>query len=139
MAFRIELPQRAAFESMRTESGLNHDSPFVRNFRSDLAGPGQIVINHERKRLSLAALEKTPPHKRFVISEGRMKKFVLASLFVVAAAAVEPALAAKAGVPQLCAKGTKVCACGKLPAAMWQCCNAKATCDCSGGLPDCKH
>ena len=43
-----------------------------------------------------------------------MKKFVLASLFVVAAAAVQPALAAKAGVPQLCAKGTKVCACGKL-------------------------
>jgi hypothetical protein len=68
-----------------------------------------------------------------------MKKFVLASLFVVAAAAVQPALAAKAGVPQLCAKGTKVCACGKLPAAMWQCCNAKAKCDCSGGLPDCKH
>ena len=131
MAFRIELPQRAAFESMRTESGLNHDSPFVRNFRSDLAGPGQIVINHERKRLSLAALEKTPPHKRFVISEGRMKKFVLASLF--------PALAAKAAEPKLCGKGTKICACGKLPAAMWQCCNAKAKCDCSGGLPNCKN
>jgi predicted ATPase len=42
MAFRIEPPQTAALESMRTEFGLNHDSPFVRNFRSDLAGPGQM-------------------------------------------------------------------------------------------------
>jgi hypothetical protein len=61
-----------------------------------------------------------------------MKKFVLASLFVVAAAAMQPALAAKAAEPKLCGKGTKICACGKLPAAMWQCCNAKAKCDCSG-------
>jgi hypothetical protein len=69
-----------------------------------------------------------------------MKKFVLASLFVVAAAAaMQPALAAKAAEPKLCGKGTKICACGKLPAAMWQCCNAKAKCDCSGGLSNCKH
>jgi hypothetical protein len=70
-----------------------------------------------------------------------MKKFVLASLFVVAAAAMKPALAAKAAEPKLCGKGTKICACGKLPAPMWQCCNcnAKAKCDCSGGLPNCKH
>ncbi len=65
-----------------------------------------------------------------------MKKFVLASLFVVAATALQPAFA---GGPQICAKGMKVCACGKLPAAMWNCCNARAKCDCSGGLPDCKH
>jgi hypothetical protein len=124
---------------VRTEFELNHDSPFVRNFGCDIASPGRIVINHERKRLSLAALEKTTPHKRFAISEGRMKKFVLASLFVAAAAAMQPALAAKAGAPHLCAKGTKVCACGTLPGAMWQCCNAKAKCDCSGGLPNCKN
>ena len=55
-----------------------------------------------------------------------MKKFVLASLFVVAAAAMQPALAAKAAEPKLCGKGTKICACGKMPAAMWQCCSAKA-------------
>jgi hypothetical protein len=79
------------------------------------------------------------PAQAVCISEGRMKKFVLASLFVVAAATMQPTLAAKAGGPQLCAKGTKVCACGKLPAAMWQCCSAQAKCDCSGGLPDCKH
>jgi hypothetical protein len=68
-----------------------------------------------------------------------MKKFVLASLFVVAAAAMQPALAAKAAEPKLCGKGTKICACGKMPAALWQCCNAKAKCDCSGGLPNCKN
>ena len=61
-----------------------------------------------------------------------MKKFVLASLFVVAAAAMQPALAAKAAKPKLCGKGTKICACGKLPGAMWQCCNAKAKCDLAG-------
>ena len=66
-----------------------------------------------------------------------MKKFVLTSLFVVAAAAMQPALAAKAAEPKLC--GTKICACGKLPAAMWQCCNTKAKCDGSGGLPNCKN
>jgi hypothetical protein len=70
MAFSIERPQAAELESVRTESRLNHDSPFVRNFGSDIAGQGRIVVNHERKRLSLAALEKTPPHKRFAISEG---------------------------------------------------------------------
>ena len=47
-----------------------------------------------------------------------MNKFVLASLFVVAAAAMQPALAAKAAEPKLCGKGTKICACGKLPAAI---------------------
>jgi len=51
-----------------------------------------------------------------------MKKLVLASLFVVAAAAMQPALAAKGGEAKLCAKGQMVCACGKLPGAMFQCC-----------------
>jgi len=139
MAFPFEQPHAAEFESVRTELELNHDSPFVRNFGSDIAGLGRIVINHERKRLSLAALEKTPPHKRFVISEGRMKKFVLASLFVVAAAAMQPALVAKAAEPKLCGKGTTICACGKLLAAMWQCCSANSKCDCSGGLPNCRN
>jgi hypothetical protein len=65
MAFPFEQPYAAEFESVRTELELNHDSPFVRNFGSDIAGSDPIVINHQRKRLSLAALEKTPPHKRF--------------------------------------------------------------------------
>jgi hypothetical protein len=71
-----------------------------------------------------------------------MKKFVLASLFVVAAAALQPALAAGAGGPaHMCAKGELLCACGKLPGAMFQCCHAKtkAKCDCSGGVPNCKY
>ena len=70
-----------------------------------------------------------------------MKKFVLASLFVVAAAAMQPALAAKGGPAHLCAKGQTVCACGKLPGAMFQCCQTKpkAKCDCSGGVPNCKY
>ena len=142
MAFPFEQPHAAGLESVRTELQLDHDSAFVRNLRSDIAGLGRIVINHERKRLSLAALEKTPPHKRFVISEGRMKKFVLASLFVVAAAALQPALAAGAGgSAHVCAKGQLLCACGKLPGAMFQCCQAKtkAKCDCSGGVPNCKY
>jgi hypothetical protein len=77
----------------------------------------------------------------FCISEGRMKKFVLASLFVVAAAAMQPALAAKGGEAKLCGKGQTVCACGKLPGAMFQCCEKKpkAKCDCSGGVPNCKY
>ena len=55
-----------------------------------------------------------------------MKKFVLASLFVVAAAALQPALAAGAGGPaHMYAKGELLCACGKLPGAMFQCCHAK--------------
>jgi hypothetical protein len=66
-----------------------------------------------------------------------MKKFALASLFVVSALAMQPAFAA-GGADHLCAKGTKTCACGKLPGAMFQCCKAKAKCDCSHGLPDCK-
>ena len=66
-----------------------------------------------------------------------MKKFVLASLLVVAAAAMQPAIAA--GLGGLCSKGMKLCACGKLPGAMFQCCNQIAKCDCSRGLPDCKH
>jgi hypothetical protein len=72
---------------------------------------------------------------------GAMKKFVLASLFVVAAAAMQPALAAKGGEAKLCAKGQMVCACGKLPGAMFQCCEKKpkAKCDCSGGTPNCKY
>ena len=50
-----------------------------------------------------------------------MKKFVLALLLVVAAAAMQPAIAA--GLGGLCSKGMKLCACGKLPGAMFQCCN----------------
>ena len=65
-----------------------------------------------------------------------MKKFVLASLLVVAAAAMQPAIAAGLGG---LSKGMKLCACGKLPGAMFQCCNQIAKCDCSRGLPDCKH
>jgi hypothetical protein len=65
-----------------------------------------------------------------------MKKILLASLFFVAAASLQPALAAG---PNLCTKGTTLCACGKLPDAMWNCCHAQAKCDCSGGLPNCKH
>jgi hypothetical protein len=66
-----------------------------------------------------------------------MKKLVLTLLFVVIGG-LQPTLAA--GGPQsLCAKGTKVCACGQLPQAMWQCCSAKAKCDCSAGLPNCKN
>ena len=71
-----------------------------------------------------------------------MKEFVLASLFVVAAAALQPALAAGAGWPaHMCVKGELLCACGKLPGAMFQCCQAKtkAKCDCSGGVPNCKY
>jgi hypothetical protein len=45
-------------ESVRTEPGLNHDSPFVRNVvMCDVARPGRFVINHQTNRLSLAALE----------------------------------------------------------------------------------
>ena len=71
-----------------------------------------------------------------------MKKFVLASLFVVAAAALQPALAAGAGGPApMCAKGELLCAGGQRPGAMVQCCQAKtkAKCDCSGGVPNCKY
>ena len=125
MAFPFEQPHAAGLESVRTELELNHNSAFVRNFGSDIAGLEPIVINHERKRLSLAALEKTPPHKRFVISEGRMKKFVLASLFVVAAAAMQPALAAGAGWAGALRQRARLCACGKLPGAMLQCCHAR--------------
>jgi len=45
-----------------------------------------------------------------------MKKFVLASLFVVAAAAMQPALAAKGGEAKLCAKGQTVCGAASFPA-----------------------
>ena len=37
------------------------------------------------------------------------------------------------------AGGGFICACGKLPGAMWNCCHPQAKCDCSGGLPNCKH
>jgi len=67
-----------------------------------------------------------------------MKKFVLASLFVVSALAMQPAFAGNPA-DHLCKKGAKTCACGKLPGAMFQCCSAKAKCDCSHGLPDCKN
>jgi hypothetical protein len=68
-----------------------------------------------------------------------MKKFVLASLFVVAAAAMQPAFAAMGGPAHLCVKGAVLCACGKLPGGMFQCCHTHAKCDCSRGLPDCKN
>ena len=69
-----------------------------------------------------------------------MKKFVLASLFVVAAATMQPAIAA-GGPAGLCPKGQKACACGKLPGAPFQCCRSLpgAKCDCSRGIPDCKY
>jgi hypothetical protein len=67
-----------------------------------------------------------------------MKKIVLASLFIVAAIGAQPAFAA-GGEKGLCGKGTKVCACGKLPGAMFNCCPAAAHCSCSSGVPDCKH
>jgi len=38
MAFPFEQPHAAGLESVRTELQLNHDSAFVRNFRSDIAG-----------------------------------------------------------------------------------------------------
>jgi hypothetical protein len=68
-----------------------------------------------------------------------MKKFVLASLFVVAAAAMQPALAAKAAEPKLCGKGTKICACGKLPAAMWQVLQCQGKVRLLGRPANCKH
>ena len=67
-----------------------------------------------------------------------MRRLVLASLFIVAAASVQPAFAAE-GEKALCGKGTKICACGKLPGALWNCCPAAAHCSCSTGVPDCKH
>ena len=66
-----------------------------------------------------------------------MKKIILASVLIVAAIGAQPVFAA--GPAGLCTKGTKLCACGKLPGAMWNCCDARATCDCSSGLPNCKH
>jgi hypothetical protein len=66
-----------------------------------------------------------------------MKKIILASVLVVAAIGAQPAFAA--GPAGLCTKGMKLCACGKLPGAMWNCCNPRAKCDCSGGIPNCKH
>lgn len=50
-----------------------------------------------------------------------MKKIILASAFIVAAISAQPALAA--GPAGLCTKGMKLCACGKLPGAMWNCCD----------------
>src|SRR6476619_7649494 len=69
---RLERPPPAGLDSARTERGLNHDSPFVRNAlgRCDIVGPGRFVINHETNRLSLAALEKGCPHKRFAYRRG---------------------------------------------------------------------
>jgi hypothetical protein len=70
--------------------------------------------------------------------ERRMKKIVLASLFVIAAATTQPVFAAS-GADRLCTKGATLCSCGKLPGAVWICCHAHAKCDCSGGLPNCKR
>ncbi len=67
-----------------------------------------------------------------------MKKMVLAALFMVTAVGMQPAFAA-GGAAHLCAKGAKVCACGKLPGAFWKCCPTAAKCDCSGGVPNCNH
>src|ERR1700674_3717786 len=82
--------------------------------------------------------QKAARTKRFAGTEGQVKKIVLASLFIVAAVSMQPAFAA-GPAPQLCAKGTKLCACGSLPGAMWNCCHAKAKCDCGSGLPNCSH
>jgi hypothetical protein len=71
-----------------------------------------------------------------------MKKFVLVSLFVVAAAGLQPAFAGGpgGGPGQFCGhQGMKVCACGKLPGAMWNCCPAAAKCDCRSSLPNCSR
>ena len=71
-----------------------------------------------------------------------MKKFVLASLFVVAAAAMQPALAAKGGEAKLCGQGVRwPVRAASFPAP---CSNVaktkpKAKCDCSGGTPNCKY
>jgi hypothetical protein len=67
-----------------------------------------------------------------------MKKIVLASLFMVAAATTQPAFAA-AGAAHLCTKGMALCACGKLPGALWNCCHPAAKCDCSSGIPNCRR
>jgi len=66
-----------------------------------------------------------------------MKKLVLASLFIIAAASLQAAV--PAGAAELCGKGTKICACGKLPGALWNCCAAAAKCSCSTGVTDCRH
>jgi hypothetical protein len=70
--------------------------------------------------------------------EGQMKTIVLASLLFVAAAAAQPAFAA-GGAAHLCTKGMVLCACGKLPGALWNCCHAAAKCDCGSGIPNCGH
>jgi hypothetical protein len=67
-----------------------------------------------------------------------MKKLLLASLFAVAVGGLQPVLAA-GGPAHLCEKANMLCACGKLPGAMFQCCHAHAKCDCSAGLPNCKY
>jgi len=67
-----------------------------------------------------------------------MKKIILASLFIVAAIGAQPVFAASSSAG-LCSKSMKLCACGKLPGAMWSCCDPRAKCDCGSGIPNCKH
>jgi hypothetical protein len=82
--------------------------------------------------------KKRARHKGFAGIEGaRMKKIVVASLFIVAVS-VQPVFAA-GGAAHLCEKGMKICACGKLPGALWSCCHLQAKCDCGAGIPNCSH
>jgi hypothetical protein len=81
--------------------------------------------------------QKAARTKRFAGTEGRMKKIVLAPLFIAVVMSAQPAFAG--GHPQLCTKGMKLCACGSLPGAMWNCCHPKAKCDCGSGMPNCNH
>jgi hypothetical protein len=67
-----------------------------------------------------------------------MKRILVASVFFVAAMSVQPVFAA-GGAEHLCKQGTKICACGKLPGALWNCCHPQAKCDCGAGIPNCSH
>jgi hypothetical protein len=73
----------------------------------------------------------------WAISEGRMKKIVFLSLFIVAAASIQPAFAAAPA--SACAKGSQACHCGSATSPFWKCCSSKLKCDCTGGLPNCHH
>src|SRR5262249_20886084 len=69
---RIERPAAAGLDSSEDRTSTESRFPFrsQRHQRCDIAGPGRFVINHETNRLSLAALEKGCPHKRFAYRRG---------------------------------------------------------------------
>ena len=107
------------------------------SFRVFKHTPG--VINSETRCFSLPRhWQKRPRNKGFTGIEGAEMKRIVASLFIVAAMSAQPVFAA-GGASHLCEKGMKICACGKLPGALWNCCHAQAKCDCSAGLPNCSH